>query len=270
MPELPEVETIVRGLQGPLVGRTFIDVIALWPNSINITVDALKTNLVGQRIEALKRRGKYLQISLSTGEALFLHLRMSGDLQVAPVEAPLHPHVRTVFELDNAHQLRFKDPRKFGRVHFAHNPADVTAKLGPEPLSADFTVDQFRVLFNHRRGRLKPLLMDQAFIAGLGNIYAAESCFLAGLDPRRPANTLSAKELTRLYFAIRRTLRGGILLKGASFDAVYRGGKFQNHFQVYGRAGEPCFRCGTPISRIILGGRSTFFCPVCQPASSTA
>lgn len=264
MPELPEVETIVRGLRGPLIGRTFTGVTVTWPNSIKTPVPELKGRLPGQRIEAMSRRGKYLQFHLSAGDALLIHLKMSGELLVEPAAEPLHPHVRTIFDLDNEHQLRFKDTRKFGRVYLVADPHEVVGNLGPEPLADDFTSQDFRMLFQKRSGRLKPLLLNQEFMAGVGNIYADESCFIAGLDPRRQVDTLSPAELERLYQAIRQTLEAGIRHKGASFDQVYRGGEFQNHFQVYGRANEPCLKCGTAIQRIVLGSRSTHFCAQCQ------
>jgi formamidopyrimidine-DNA glycosylase len=264
MPELPEVETVVRGLRGPLVGRTFTGVVVTWPNSIKTPIPELQNRLPGQRIEGISRRGKYLQFHLSGGDTLLIHLKMSGDLLVEPTGEPLHHHVRTIFGLDNNHQLRFKDMRKFGRVYLVDDPNRVVGKLGPEPLAADFTGEDFKALFKKRKGWLKPLLLNQEFIAGIGNIYADESCFLAGLDPRRRADTLSAAELEKLYRAIRQTLSSGIMHKGASLDEVYRGGEFQNHFQVHKRADEPCYHCGSLILRVVLGGRSTHFCGQCQ------
>ncbi len=264
MPELPEVETVVRGLRGPLVGRTFTSVTVLWPNAIKTPIAELELRLPGQRIEAITRRAKYLQFHLSGGDTLLIHLKMSGDLLVEPDSEPVHPHVRTIFGLDNAHQLRFKDMRKFGRVYLVADSAQVVGQLGPEPLADDFTVEDFRALFRKKKGRLKPLLLNQEFIAGVGNIYANEGCFLAQVGPRRQADTLSAEELARLYQAIRQVLQAGIMHKGASLDSVYRGGQFQDHFQVHGRAGEPCYTCGKEIQRIVLGGRSTYFCPQCQ------
>ncbi len=264
MPELPEVETVVRGLRGPLLGRTFTGVTVRWPNSVKTPVPQLQQRLPGQRIEAISRRGKYLQFHLSGGDFLFLHLKMSGDLLVLPATEPDDPHVRTIFELDNGHQLRFKDTRKFGRVYLVSDPAQVVGKLGPEPLPDDFTAEDFRALFARRSGRLKPLLLNQSFIAGIGNIYADESCHTARLDPRRQVDTLTAADLTRLYHAIRQALNAGIMHKGASLDAVYRGGEFQNHFRVYGRTGEPCLTCGAEIQKIVLGGRGTHFCSTCQ------
>ena len=264
MPELPEVETVVRGLRGPLVNRIFTGVTVLWPNSIKTPILELQQRLPGQSIKAINRRGKYLRFELSGGDALLLHLKMSGDLLVEPVSEPPHRHVRTIFDLDNDHQLRFKDPRKFGRVYLVTNPDTVTGQLGPEPLADDFTVEMFRALFRGRKGRLKPLLLNQQFIAGIGNIYGDESCFSAGLDPRRQVNTLTATDLDRLYHAIRQALNNGIIFKGATLDDVYRGGEFQEHFQVYGRAGQPCYQCGAAIQRVVLGGRSSHFCPHCQ------
>ncbi|MDX1521683.1 MAG: bifunctional DNA-formamidopyrimidine glycosylase/DNA-(apurinic or apyrimidinic site) lyase [Anaerolineae bacterium] len=264
MPELPEVETVVRGLRGPLVGRTFTDVAVLWPRTVSPSIEAIENRLPGQRVEAISRRAKYLQFRLSGGDTLLIHLKMSGELLIEPANEPPHRHVRAIFGLDNGHQLRFKDMRKFGRIHLVDDPNQVVGKLGPEPLAAEFSLADFQTLFTKRSGRLKPLLLNQEFIAGIGNIYADESCFRAGIDPRRPVNTLSDTELQRLYFAIRESLEAGITHKGASFDEVYRGGEFQDHFQVYGRANEPCLTCGRPIIRIVLGGRSTHFCSHCQ------
>lgn len=265
MPELPEVETVVRGLQGPMIGRTFTDVDVKWANIIQTPINHLKTQLPGQQVKHLTRRGKYLQFHLSRGQWLFIHLKMSGSLLVEPQTDPLHKHIRVVFGLDNGYQLRFKDMRKFGRIHLVDDPLKVVGQLGPEPLPDTFTLDAFKALFKRRTGCLKPLLLNQSFIAGIGNIYADEGCFKAKLHPQRKANTLTDTELAHLYTAIRQVLTHGIMLKGASFDEVYRGGAYQNHFQVYGRKAKPCSVCSTPIQRIVLGGRSTHFCPQCQP-----
>ncbi len=264
MPELPEVETIVRGLQGALVGRTITAAKILWHNTARPSVAEVESRLPNRQIKSLSRRGKYLQFGLSDGQTMFIHLKMSGDLRVLPQSQPVHRHTRAFFTLDNGNRLEFKDPRKFGRIHITDEPQTVIGALGPEPLADNFSADDFVALFKRRRGRLKPLLMNQTFIAGLGNIYATEACYGAKLDPRRPANTLSAADLTRLYDVIRQVLRHGIVLKGASFDNVYRGGEFQNHFKMYGKKGDPCPHCGAPIERVMLAGRSTFYCPTCQ------
>ena len=264
MPELPEVETVVRGLRGPLVGRTITGITVLWPRTAGTPISFLETRLPGQRIEAITRRAKYLQFHLSAADTLLIHLKMSGELLVEAVTDPPHKHARAIFDLDNNHQLRFNDMRKFGRIYLVDDPAQVVGKLGPEPLADDFSIDDFKTLFQRRTGRLKPLLLNQEFIAGIGNIYADEACHRAKIDPRRQVDTLSAPELAALYQAIRQVLNEGITHKGASFDQVYRGGQFQNNFQVYSRAGEPCLKCGAEIQRIVLGGRSTHFCSQCQ------
>lgn len=264
MPELPEVETVVRGLRPHLIGRTITGVTVRWPRAAGTPVDELRRRLPGSTVAAISRRGKYLVFQLSAGRWLLLHLKMSGNLRVEPADEPMPGHVHTVLDLDNRCQLRFQDPRKFGRVYLVADPGEVVGRLGPEPLADDFAAKDFLALFVGRKGRLKPLLLNQEFIAGIGNIYADESCYRARIDPRRQAATLSRRELTRLYHAVRESLAAGIMAKGASFDAVYRGGQFQDQFQVYGRTGQPCAGCGRPIQRIVLGGRSTHFCPRCQ------
>jgi formamidopyrimidine-DNA glycosylase len=265
VPELPEVETVARGLRGPLVGRAFTGVTVLWPKAVKApSLPEFTRRLPGQRIEAINRRAKFLRFDLSGGDFLFLHLKMSGDLLVQPASDPPGPHVRTIFDLDNGHQLRFKDTRKFGRVYLVADPDTVVGKLGPEPLADDFTGADFKALFHRRKGRLKSLLLNQEFIAGIGNIYADESCFLAGLHPQRQADSLTDEDLEKLYQTIRQALHHGIMFKGASLDDVYRGGEFQKHFQVYQRTGKACYRCGAPIQRVVLGGRSTHFCGQCQ------
>ena len=269
MPELPEVETVVRGLRQPLVGRTFTQAQILWPKTVKLPTNSeFMERLPGQRIEAINRRAKYLQFHLSGGDTLFIHLKMSGNLLVEPATTPPHVHVRAILSLDNGHELRFKDTRKFGRIYLTNEPSEVIGHLGPEPLADEFTLEKFQALFQGKRRRLKPTLLKQEFIAGIGNIYGDESCFIAKLDPRRPLDSLLGEELARLYQAIRQALNHGILFKGASLDEVYQGGEFQNHFQVYGRTGQPCLTCGTAIERIVLGGRSTHFCPHCQNANA--
>jgi len=264
MPELPEVETVVRGLRGPLLERTFLEVEVRWARSVVTGADALRRGLPGRRVAAIDRRGKYLVFRFDDPRTLLIHLKMSGNLLVEPDHAPRDPYMHTVFQLDNGHQLRFRDPRKFGRIYLTADPATVLGQLGPEPLHDEFSADDFRALCRRRKGVLKTLLLNQEFLAGLGNIYAGEACFLAGVDPRRQISTLDDAEVERLYHAIRRTLRHGIVHRGSSLDSVYRGGEFQNHFQVYGRENQTCFTCGTNIERVMLGGRSTCFCPRCQ------
>lgn len=264
MPELPEVETIVRGLQHPLLERTIIRVECDWPKSLNIPFTDFEHQIIGRRIVGLTRRAKYLWFKLADEQHLFIHLKMSGNLMVATSSGPRPKHVHVVFGLDNDHELRFRDTRKFGRVYLVHDPGPVIGKLGPEPLADDFTLQKFKALFAQRTGRLKPLLLNQEFLAGLGNIYGDESCFAAKLHPARPVHTLTGRELNRLYEAIRKALQHGIMHRGATFDEVYPGGQFQYHFAVYGRTGQPCLQCQQPIRRMVLGGRSTHFCGKCQ------
>jgi formamidopyrimidine-DNA glycosylase len=265
MPELPEVETIVRGLRAPLIGHTFSGVRVEWERMTQPSARELRARLPGQRVEAIHRRGKYLVIQLSGKDNLIIHLKMTGDLEVLPADVPGHQHDRVVFDLENGNQLRFRDPRKFGRVYLTDDPAWILDRLGPEPLDDDFTEDEFLTLFDRRSGRIKPLLLNQEFIVGLGNIYADEALFLAGLRPERKADTLLEEEKRGLYRAIRQVLQLAIDQKGTSLaDETYRGGQYQRQFKVYNRREEPCPKCGSPIQRIRLGQRSAHFCPNCQ------
>lgn len=265
MPELPEVETIMRRLRAPLIGRMFTDVQVEWERMVQVPVVELKARLPGQHIEAINRRGKYLVFRLSGEDSLIIHLKMTGDLRVTPASDPFHRHDRIAFRLDNGYQLRFKDPRKFGRVYLTEDPARILGRLGPEPLDDLFTEEDFLARFDHRSGRIKPLLLDQAFVAGLGNIYADEVLFLAGIRPQRRADTLLEEEKRRLYRAIRQVLAVAIEQKGTSLaDEAYRGGSYQQRFLVYDRGDQPCPRCGSPIRRIRLGQRSAHFCSECQ------
>ena len=265
MPELPEVETIVRRLRDPLIGHTFSGVRVEWERMTQLSALELGARLPGQRVEAIDRRGKYLVFQLSGEDNLIIHLKMTGDLQVLPASVPGHQHDRVVFDLENGYQLRFRDLRKFGRVYLTDDPAWILGRLGPEPLDDAFTEDEFLALFDRRSGRIKSLLLNQAFIAGLGNIYADEALFLAGIRPQRKADTLLEEEKRRLYRAIRQVLRLAIEQKGTSLaDETYRGGRYQQQFLVYNRWKQPCPKCGSPIRRIRLGQRSAHFCPLCQ------
>lgn len=272
MPELPEVETIVRGLRPDLQGRVILTAEVDWPRTVATpTVETFRRRIAGQRIETVNRRGKYIILQLSGGDQLLIHLKMTGGLQVMSSDATSGKHVRAVFRLDDGRQLWFRDTRKFGRLHLTADPDTVVGELGPEPLADDFTLEAFAVLLRRRRGRLKPLLLNQRFIAGLGNIYADEALFAAGLHPQRTADTLNDAEIAALYHAVRRVLCQGIENRGTTLndrsyrDATGEEGDNQAHLRVYGRAGQPCARCGASVQRIVLGGRSTHFCPQCQP-----
>ncbi len=270
MPELPEVETIVRSLRQPLVGRTFADVEVSWSRTVATPSPAeLAARLPGQRVEAIGRRGKYLVFSLSRGrelaDTLLIHLKMSGWLRLAPADEPVHKHVRAILSLDDGRQLRFRDMRKFGRLYLVADPDEVVGHLGPEPLAKDFSPAELGRLLQKRSRQIKPLLLDQTFLAGVGNIYADESLFRAGLDPRRRANSLSEPEIERLYHGVCQVLSQAIKHGGTDLgNGVYRRGSHREQLRVYGRTEEPCLVCGTPISRIRLGQRSTHFCPRCQ------
>jgi formamidopyrimidine-DNA glycosylase len=272
MPELPEVETIARNLrqgtkeQPALVGRHILGANLLWERTLaEPSPGEFELRLVGQAIESIGRRGKFLYFQLSHDWLLF-HLRMSGDLLVRSSRTLPEPHDRLVLELEGEIQLAFNDARKFGRCWLVDEVDWVLGNLGPEPLEEGFTADDFYARLNATHRQLKPLLLDQTFLAGLGNIYVDEALNLSQLHPLTPSNTLTEAQAVRLLDSIRTVLQEGILRNGASIDWVYRGGDFQNYFRVYQRTGEPCPECGTRIARIIVGQRGTHFCPHCQPA----
>jgi formamidopyrimidine-DNA glycosylase len=270
VPELPEVETVARGLRAPLIGRCITGVSVDWPRTVaHPPVDDLAARVVGRCVTHVSRRGKYVIIGLDEGY-LLIHLKMSGRLQVVPAAEPRDKHVHLLFHLDDGQQLRFRDVRKFGRAYAVDDPAEVTAGLGPEPLADDFTLDEFHHLLSRRSGRLKPLLLNQNFLAGLGNIYADEVLHAARLHPLRKANSLTREEQDRLYLAIRAVLgravagRGTTLDDSGYLDAQGQPGMYQEQLAAYGRKGEPCRRCQLLIERIVVGGRSAHFCPNCQ------
>jgi formamidopyrimidine-DNA glycosylase len=271
MPELPEVETIAKGLrQGrdgapPLPGRRIVGVTVHWPRHIATPgAAAFRRRIRDRTIQDVDRRGKYLLFPLDI-DMLLIHLRMSGDLSVASADTPGGAHDHTIFHLEDGWEMRFNDTRKFGRVYLTDDPETILGKLGPEPLSADFSADLLEAMLSGRRRMLKPLLLDQAFIAGLGNIYVDEALHRAHLHPLRRSDTISTSEAHALWQAIRETLQSGIRNSGASIDWVYRGGDFQNHLRVYQREHEACIACGQPILRIQVAQRGTYYCPHCQP-----
>jgi formamidopyrimidine-DNA glycosylase len=195
---------------------------------------------------------------------LIFHLRMSGDVLVVLGGYKPAKHDRLVAQLSEDTSLIFSDPRKFGRIWLVKDPAETFKDLGPEPLSEGFTPEGLYSALHIRRRQLKPLLLDQTFLAGLGNIYTDEALHLAKLHPLSRSDLITKKQAQGLWQAIREVLEQGIRLNGASIDWVYRGGDFQNHFRVYGRTGEPCPVCQTPIKRVTVGQRGTHFCPKCQ------
>lgn len=279
MPELPEVETVARALREglstgapSLIGRTVQSVDVLWPREIgNLSPRAFKRRIVGAQVQSVGRYGKYLLIEVNNSKldarnsnlTMLVHLKMSGRLDVVPQTDAYSKHARVVWLLDDGLALRFDDARKFGRVWLTGDAQSIIGNLGPDALG--ITLQNFQARLRSRRGTLKPLLLDQSFLAGIGNIYADEALFLAGLHPKRAVGSLAEEEVLRLHTAIRRVLDAGIAANGASFDWVYPGGNYQNDFKVYGMTGKACVTCGQPIERILVGQRSTHFCPSCQP-----
>jgi len=264
MPELPEVETIARGIKPELAGKIILSADLLWARTLATpSAKQFKEQVQGQKIKDVGRRAKYLDIVLKDFH-LLIHLRMSGDIIIRQNKTEPDKHDRLLLHLSNRKYLAFNDTRKFGRVWLTNHPESVLAKLGPEPLESGFTS---RWLFENLRKRkrlLKPLLLDQTFIAGLGNIYTDECLHLAKLHPLALSNAVSQKQAETLREAIQSVLMEGIRRGGASIDWVYRGGEYQNHFRVYGREGEQCLVCGAEIKKLTVGQRGTHVCPKCQ------
>jgi len=265
MPELPEVETIVRALRPALVGRTILSADLRWPHTLAApSPAAFKKRIKCQQILSVSRRAKFFNLQLSSFN-LLVHLRMSGALLVKEGAYTPAKHDRLVLTLSDDLSLVFNDARKFGRVWLTADPDEVLGDLGPEPLDPSITPQAFYERLHRRRRQLKPLLLDQGFIAGLGNIYTDEALHVARLHPLAQSDSVTAEHAEGLWRAVRAVLEEGIRSNGASIDWVYRGGEFQNHFRVYGRDGEPCPVCGTKIERMVIGQRGTHFCPTCQP-----
>ena len=269
MPELPEVETIARRLRPELVGKSITKADLLWPRTLATPTPAeFKKQIRGHEIKAVSRRAKYFVIQLSH-YYLFIHLRMSGDLYIKEADAALEKHDRLILDLaPGKSRLIFNDTRKFGRVWLVRDPDEVIGGLGPEPLSDEFTADMLYEGLGSRHRQLKPLLLDQSFLAGMGNIYTDEALHMARLHPLAPSDSVNREQARALWEAIREVLREGIRRNGASIDWVYRGGEFQNYFRVYDRAGQPCPVCGTAIERLVVGQRGTHVCPNCQRKGS--
>lgn len=275
MPELPEVETIRRGLLAgnastpSLLAQRVSAVSILWEKSVAFpSAREFSEQLIGRTIQDVGRRGKFLLIRLEHTHLIF-HLRMSGDLTMrfSPPEEPFQPetHDRILLRFVSGWILAFNDTRKFGRAWLTADPLSVLGGLGPEPLNPELTPGVFHEMLKAHSRQLKPLLLDQSFLAGLGNIYTDEALFNARLHPLRESSSLTEEEASALLTSIREVLLQGIREHGSSIDWVYRGGNFQNHFQVYQRTGEACVRCGEPIQKTTVGQRGTHFCPVCQP-----
>ncbi len=271
MPELPEVETVARGLRTPLLGQKIVGVEVRWARSVvPPDPDVFARRLTGQTVTGVGRRAKWVVIALDGGDTLLVHLRMSGRLIIGAGQPADERHLRVLLLLDDGQYLYFFDQRKFGRLVLVSDPQEVLGGLGPEPLEDDFTAAQLGEMLSKRRGRIKPLLLNQRFLAGLGNIYTDEALWRAGVHPLRGANTLTPTEVRRLHQGIRAVMWEAIESGGATLpDAGYqqadgRSGEFASQLAVYGRAGQPCSRCGVDVERIKVSQRGTHFCPRCQ------
>ena len=273
MPELPEVETIASDLRPHLVERTIVRCELLFPTIVrHPEPEVFVDSVVGQQITSIGRRGKYILIRLADDLVLVVHLGMSGQLRIVAPETPLANHTHAVLDLDDGRQLRYVDPRRFGRLLLGSEAALLQAKamppLGPEPIDLGFGADDMYQRFRRRKAKLKAILLDQSTIAGVGNIYADESLHRARLRPDRIAGSLSKKSVRRLHESLRESLLVAIQNRGSSVD-TYRDawGEFggqQEKLLVYGRAGQPCFTCGRPLSLVRIAGRSSVFCRHCQ------
>jgi formamidopyrimidine-DNA glycosylase len=271
MPESPEVETIARNLRDGTAGCFAIPGLTIsgfklsWQKTlVEPTVEVLNTLLPGQVVKSITRRAKYLIVTLSR-YSILIHLRMSGDLLTCADDIdPGLNHIRFELEFLEGGRLLFNDPRKFGRIWVVEDTKAILGRLGPEPLDESFTVEDFFGLLQKKKRIIKSLLLDQTFIAGLGNIYTDESLHLAGIHPLSISKNLNFKTSKKLLESIRQVLNDGIYRNGSSIDWVYRGGEYQNNFRVYGRTGQNCNVCGTIIERIVVSQRGTHLCPKCQ------
>jgi formamidopyrimidine-DNA glycosylase len=276
VPELPEVEVVRRGLEQLVVGRRIEAVEVYEPRSIRrhlagpVDFAAL---LTGRRLTAARRRGKYLWLPLDDEDALLGHLGMSGQLVVQPADAPPDRHLRVRVRLDDGRELRFNDQRTFGGLlvspHGALLPPEI-AHIGRDPLDPGFDDDAFRLALRRRRTGVKRALLDQRLVSGIGNIYADEALWRSRLHYARPTETLRTAEVATLLAAVRAVLADALGQGGTSFDSLYvdvngESGYFDRSLDVYGRGGEPCHRCGTPIRRDPFMNRSSYTCPRCQP-----
>lgn len=271
MPELPEVQTVVDSLRPNIRDKRIKEVEVLEEVLIEKpSLEEFAEILIGQEIETVKRRGKYIIMELDNGYYLVTHLRMTGRFIYSAAEEELDDYDYILFEFADGGELRLGSKRKFTRVYLVDDLAEAGSltDLGPEPLSDEFTLDKFRKLIAKRRGRMKPLLLNQKFIAGLGSIYVDESLFISGIHPLRTADTLRGGEITELYEAIKTVLEEGIKHRGTTkwdyVDASGQAGSYQDELRVYDREGEECYVCGTMIQRTKVGSRSAYFCPRCQ------
>jgi len=265
MPELPEVETIKNELAPHIIGHTITDVTLFDEKLVRQpSVAEFCSRLVGQRITNVSRRGKYLIIDLASGEALIIHLKMTGSLLLKPPDR----FARAIIQLDGGTKLYFRDPRKFGAMWLVADKNTIINKLGPEPLAAGFTAKVLAKTLSGRMAPIKALLCDQGLVVGIGNMYADEALFLARIHPLRSGKSLSAEEIERLHRAIRQVLATAINNKGASVDTYFRPdgqlGTAHFEFKVAHGRGKNCPNCGTLLERLSIRNRGSYFCPKCQ------
>jgi formamidopyrimidine-DNA glycosylase len=268
MPELPEVETVKNELAPHVIGKCIISITPVWAGIVKeVPVEEFQKRVTGQKITALSRHGKYLLFHLSNGDKLVVHLKMTGSLILGTSEPP--KYTRAIIHLEDGLNIYFRDPRKFGVLKLIKDVSEVKSKLGPEPFDRDFTVKIFAERLKNRKSPIKALLLDQKFLAGVGNMYADEALFAARIHPARISGSLTAEESDRLHHAIRQVLKAGIRNKGASIVTYYHpdGSTGTAHFQFNVAHGmqETCTVCSTPIKRIVVRGRGTYYCPKCQP-----
>jgi formamidopyrimidine-DNA glycosylase len=267
MPELPEVGTIRRDLENDLIGLKIKDIKINTPKIIKYpTPEILRNQIKGLEFKQILRRGKNLILVLSAGKQLLIHLKMTGQL----IYGQELKQARVCFILSNGQYLNFNDTRLFGSIRLVDDwkKAKGIVDMGPEPLGQDFTVETLKEILSRKKTKVKPLLMDQSFIAGIGNIYAQEALFRAGIHPERPANSLTKEEVKKLFLEIQKVLNEAIQCRGSSIDdyvdAKGQKGGFEKYHQVYGLNGRSCYKCNTVIKKIELAGRGTCFCPKCQ------
>jgi formamidopyrimidine-DNA glycosylase len=273
MPELPEVETMVRDLSSRIVGRSIVDVDLPFPGEIRYP-DPLEfvDRVAGRTITGITRRAKYALFALDSGDLLIVHRGMTGSLLLRDVGDPPDSHVRVAFRLDDGRELRFNDSRKFGRLYLIDGSGTERdfpwTRMGPEPLLDDFTAAVLEQRLTGRTAPIKPLLLGQNVVAGLGNIYADEALHLAQIHPKRHTNTLARDEIVKLHAAIVAVLREAVEGRGTTFNSYMdfegRAGRFQDELRVFRRNGSPCPVCGTDIIKLVVGGRGTHICPDCQ------
>ena len=271
MPELPEVETVKNELLPHVIDRRIVGVTLIWEGIVKEpSVEEFRSRIIGQEITDITRRGKYLVIGLSSEDFLVIHLKMSGSLIVSPDSLEPPRFVRAVIHLDNDTSVFFRDPRKFGVIRLVKDTSFIEDKLGPEPLEESFTPQVLAGRLANRTAPIKALLLDQKVIAGIGNMYADEALYAAGINPWKPGGSLTPQETEHLHHEIRRILWAAIENKGASVDTYFRpnGSEGSAHYEfkvAHGLGGKTCSVCGGPIERVVIRNRGTYYCPRCQP-----